>query len=73
MHGTPACYNAGCRLPECREAKNAYQRRRYLDGLWDRPRTVPALGSMRRLRALAVMGWDAPRLSADSGLDTSGC
>ena len=27
-HGTRSCYAAGCRLPECREANAAYNRRR---------------------------------------------
>jgi hypothetical protein len=32
--------------------------------------TVPAVGTVRRLQALAVMGWPAARLSRETGLST---
>lgn len=62
-HGTYAGYNAGCRLQCCRDAAARYQR-----GLdWDRhngiTRTVPVVGSRRRLEALMALGWYSEELS----------
>lgn len=71
-HGrTHTCYNAHkCRCVPCRRAKaqkrNRYDRRaRELAGrdVW-----VPALGTVRRLRSLAVIGWGIDEIAARAGL-----
>lgn len=66
-HGaTHTCYNAhGCRCTDCREAKsrvrNPYDwedRRRRGRDVW-----VPAVGTMRRLQALAAIGWSCEQIA----------
>jgi hypothetical protein len=71
-HGrTHTCYNAhGCRCDMCVHAK-AVKRNRYD---WEARRRkgadvhLPATGTVRRLQALAVMGWAIPELCALTGL-----
>lgn len=68
---THTCYNThGCRCARCRRAKAArrglYDRRyRELQGrdVW-----VPARGTIRRLRALAVIGWSISEIADRAGL-----
>lgn len=71
-HGrSHTCYNAhGCRCTPCRRAKakhrGTYDRRsRELKGrdVW-----VPAIGSVRRLRALAVIGWSVQAVAERADL-----
>lgn len=65
------CYNThGCRCRSCRTAKsrhrNPYEwetRRRVGRDVW-----VPAAGTVRRLRALAVMGWPISAIAAETNL-----
>ena len=66
-HGkTSTCYSAhGCRCAECRKSKsverNLYDwetRRRTGRDVW-----VPATGTMRRLQALAVIGWSTAEIA----------
>ena len=70
-HLTHTCYNThGCRCYRCRHAKAKkralYDRRaREMRGrdVW-----VPATGTIRRLRALAVIGWGIDDIAARTGL-----
>lgn len=71
-HGqTHTCYNThGCRCVRCRRAKakkRALYDRRYREmrgqDVW-----VPALGTVRRLRALAVIGWSIDEVASRAGL-----
>jgi hypothetical protein len=64
---THTCYNThGCRCDECTHAKNTTRR----DYDWeDRRRRgrdvwIPATGTMRRLQALAVIGWSTAEIAA---------
>lgn len=71
-HGkTHTCYNTHrCRCVGCRRAKakhRALYERRYRE-LQGRDVWVPALGSIRRLRALAVIGWSIREISEQTGL-----
>src|SRR6218665_751283 len=70
-HGaTHTCYNAhGCRCDDCVTTKaskrNRYDwedRRRHGRDVW-----VPATGTMRRLQALAVLGWSCKAIAVRIG------
>lgn len=66
--GTLTSYNncgRGCRCARCREANRVYKAaRRKAEALgWTVPRLVPALGSQRRLDALALLGWSIRAIS----------
>lgn len=67
-HGaTSTCYNThGCRCGICRGAKSSNRsgydwetRRRLGRDVW-----IPATGTMRRLQALAVIGWSTAEIAA---------
>lgn len=71
-HGTThTCYNIhGCRCSRCVTAKSAHRRpyewetrRRRGQDVW-----VPAAGTVRRLRSLAVMGWSISAIASETGL-----
>lgn len=71
-HGeTHTCYNThGCRCVKCRRAKakrRALYDRRYRQ-MQGRDVWVPAIGTVRRLRALAVIGWSIDEVAARAGL-----
>lgn len=71
-HGeTHTCYNThGCRCASCRRAKARHRgpyERRYRE-LQGRDVWVPALGTVRRLRALAVIGWSIQEIADQAGL-----
>lgn len=51
QHGTRACYNTGCRRPECREANTEYLR------LWRSGRGREAVGEVREFRIQLPAGW----------------
>lgn len=54
-HGTYSDYRIGCRCPEAREDQRLYQKRiRERRAL---PRLVDRTGTVRRLQALAALGW----------------
>lgn len=71
-HGTTAGHAAGCRLLCCRAARNADERqrrkRRQVLGI---VRTVPAVGTQRRIRALMALGWTSADLARSCGWKTS--
>lgn len=66
-HGTWAGYNAGCRLECCRVAARNYQKRRLHERNHGTTRTVSALGTKRRLQALAAIGWDFYSIATEAG------
>lgn len=57
-HGTYAGYVAGCRDDCCRRASRTYHaiRTHERENL-GRPRTIPAIGTHRRIQALLAIGW----------------
>lgn len=66
-HGRPAGYVAGCREWCCTDAIARYEARRQLDILRGLPRTVPAVGAHRRIRALQRIGWPMETMSRRLG------
>jgi hypothetical protein len=56
-HGTTAGFHAGCPDDCCRLARNADAKRGRIERQLGYYRRVPAVGTQRRLRALARMGW----------------
>jgi hypothetical protein len=61
-HGTPAAYSYwGCRCQTAREAKRIYHKR--LREHRAEPGRVDASGTIRRVRALAALGWPQPELA----------
>lgn len=71
-HGTWADYNAGCRCDDCRTAARNYQKRRMVDVNAGRPRRVSSLGTIRRIQALACLGWTMYAIAreVDTGRET---
>lgn len=67
-HGTVSDYRYGCRCDDSREAYRLY-RKRLRQGR-HQPRIVPAIGTVRRLRALAAIGWNCAELSRRLGYTT---
>lgn len=62
-HGTRLAYmNDGCRCPDAREQHRIYRKR--LRENRQQPAFVPADGTIRRLRALAAIGWTNAELAA---------
>jgi hypothetical protein len=63
LHGDDSAYRYGCRCPDAREASRL-RRKRAREG-----RSVPGcvnhLGTMRRLQALAALGWPLDALAAE--------
>jgi len=65
-HGTVSSYyNAGCRCADAREAYRIY-RKRAREGR-HQPALVSSIGTQRRLRALAAIGWDINTLAHRGG------
>ena len=61
-HGTLSAYkNAGCRCPGASDKAAAYEKRRRTGQVL---REVDATGSVRRLQALACVGWSSTDLAA---------
>jgi hypothetical protein len=54
-HGTYSAYKYGCRCPHAREDHRLYQKRRRQNRAQNR--FVGKVGTVRRLQALAAMGW----------------
>ena len=63
--GTDAGYNAGCTCDRCRAA---HAKVRNLSRMGNRA-AVPAVGTVRRIQALACLGWSASDLSRRLGRD----
>lgn len=67
-HGTRVAYDTyGCRCPEARAASNRARTVRQLRAMHEGPGTIPAVGSIRRLRALAAIGWGLEALAPHLG------
>ncbi|MCW2757010.1 MAG: hypothetical protein JWO46_756 [Nocardioidaceae bacterium] len=66
-HGTNAGYWAGCREACCRRANARYAKGIRYDRLHG-GRSVPALGSQRRIQALAALGWSYTEIAAAAGM-----
>lgn len=65
-HGNYTAYHrSGCRCPEAREAWRVYNKRRREGRL--EPAVIPSLGTARRLRALAAIGWPRREIAARLG------
>lgn len=65
-HGlTTYCYNNGCRCESCAAGWRKYNRRRKLNA--GRDIQVPAVGTERRLQALAWMGWPMREIAEQLG------
>jgi hypothetical protein len=54
-HNTRYAYKIGCRCPDTVEMERLQRKREYIGR--PTPRRVPVIGSARRLRALARLGW----------------
>ena len=71
-HGDDYWYRRGCRCRECsqwrrddyRKTADFYKARRAIQGV---NVYVPATGTIRRLRALACMGWSAQQIADRTG------
>ena len=70
-HGTTRGHAAGCRLPCCREARNADERRRrkYRDVLGIQ-RRIDGTGTRRRIQALWAIGWTSQHIADACGWET---
>ena len=67
--GTAACYrNHACRCPDCRTANMAWQKPYKHEVLSGRTRTIGSTGTMRRLQALAAIGWSTVELARQLGV-----
>lgn len=66
--GSNARYNAGCRCDRCRAAHTRHRNLARLDQMAGNARLLPAIGTERRLRALAAMGWSYTALGEHLGL-----
>lgn len=70
-HGTTAGYWTGCRERCCREARNADERlRRKHRDVFGINRSVPAIGTQRRIQALMVLGWTSRDIAERCGWAT---
>jgi hypothetical protein len=71
-HGTLAAYNRDrCRCFPCRVAHSRATTAYRNGGSWLEADRRSAVGARRRLQALAVIGWSAPALAAQSTLSAS--
>lgn len=68
-HGTLTGYHLdGCRCDPCTAASTRYEKRRHLDALEGRRRTVDTIGSRRQMQALAVAGFPIRIVAEHLGL-----
>ncbi len=68
-HGTIAGYNRiPCRETCCKKAMAKYKANRELDLIAGKVRIVPAIGTQRRLQALAVLGWSNASVARRMGM-----
>ncbi len=75
QHGERGAYNRDrCRCPECQHANTAaaqaFRRRNAEQAYSGDPTWVPAIGTRRRLQALAASGWSAALLADRVGVTT---
>ena len=55
--GTHGGYRSGCRCTDCKAAANRYEQQRRLDRYRGQVRYLSPVGTCRRIRALARLGW----------------
>jgi hypothetical protein len=67
-HGTNAGYIAGCRKECCRTPSSRYSKRLKYEHLQGRRRTVESWRAVRRLDALACLGWSRGAVAAAMGV-----
>lgn len=53
---------------DCARAEWRYRKGRKLDALHGNPRTVPAIGVVRRIEALHALGWSGPQIADTAGI-----
>lgn len=71
-HGdNEAAYIAGCRCPQAREAHRIQRGRRHLRLIRQGPALQPPTGTVRRLRALAAIGYSVEDIAAGTGIRPS--
>lgn len=66
-HGTTRGWHAGCRDDCCRLARNRDAKRSKIERAFGRTRTVPAIGTQRRIRALYRLGWTSLAIANAAG------
>jgi hypothetical protein len=71
-HGTiaAACLDR-CTCPEATARRAAYEKRRVYDAAQGLRRTVPAVGTNRRIQALYAIGWPGGLIAAELGFSRS--
>ncbi|MCB9377045.1 MAG: hypothetical protein H6515_14415 [Microthrixaceae bacterium] len=72
-HGTTAGYDQHCRtgVPACKPCRSAaamYENLCRLDRMAGRPRTVPAVGTSRRIQALVCLGYTFGEIADTAGV-----
>lgn len=68
-HGTVARYVAGCRCDRCKDGRRRHQTRYRLAQDAGAQHTIPSTGTIRRLQALAALGWPSHEIAARLGCD----
>lgn len=68
-HGDSNAYGHGCRCPDAREDRRVSAKRRREGRL--PPGMVPAIGGIRRLQALAAIGWSSTELAGPLGTSST--
>lgn len=53
---------------DCARAEWRYRKQRKMDALRGNPRSVPAIGVLRRIRALHAIGWTGPQIAEAAGV-----
>lgn len=67
-HGTNGGYYAGCREECCRAAATRYVKRLRMDNVNGLTRTIPAIGTWRRIEALMCLGWSQAAIAERTGI-----
>lgn len=67
-HGSNAGYVAGCRCAPCRLASTRYTKRLKADNQFGLERTVESWRAVRRLDALACLGWSRGVVAVEMGV-----
>ena len=70
-HGTYARYKHGCHCDPCRAAQRRRQKETRLKALRGQPIWVPRIGTTRRVRALARIGWASTAVGERLGISGS--
>lgn len=71
-HGTLTGYHLdNCRCDRCTAAATRYEKQRHLDALTAGPRTVPTIGPLRMVQALAVAGFPLRVVAAQMAMPIS--